>query len=52
MKGKTTDRKKVQADKVKYYQSLGWDPRGIPTTETLKRVGVSELESTFKRMRR
>ena len=51
-KGQTTDRKKVRADKIKYWKSLEWDARGIPTTETLKRLGIPELESTFSRMRK
>jgi aldehyde:ferredoxin oxidoreductase len=51
-KGQTTDRKKVRADKIKYWKSLGWDARGIPTTETLKRLGIPELESTFSGMRK
>jgi len=52
LKGKTTDRKQVRADKVKYWKSLGWDARGIPTQETLKRIGVSELDAVFKGMRK
>jgi aldehyde:ferredoxin oxidoreductase len=52
MKGKTTDKKRVKADKVTYWKSLGWDARGIPTTETLKKVGIPTLESVFRGMRK
>lgn len=27
-----------------YYQARGWSPEGLPTTETLKRTGVNELQ--------
>ena len=51
LKGQTTDRTKVMADKTKYYKSLGWDKRGIPTPETLQRLGLSNLESVYNSMR-
>ena len=52
MKGKTTDKKKVKEGKVTYWKSIGFDARGIPTSETLKRVGIPELDSVFKSMRK
>jgi aldehyde:ferredoxin oxidoreductase len=50
MKGKTTDRARVQEDKKKYYESLGWDERGIPTPETLNRLGIEKLDRVFRNM--
>ena len=51
-KGKTVDREKVREAKAKYYATLGWDERGIPSSETLKRLGVTELEKVFRPMRK
>jgi len=51
-KGRTTDRARMQEDKKKYYATLGWDARGIPTSETLKRLGIENLEKTLASMRK
>jgi aldehyde:ferredoxin oxidoreductase len=50
-RGKTTDRMRVREDKKKYYASLGWDERGIPTPETLKRLGIENLDSALRNIR-
>jgi aldehyde:ferredoxin oxidoreductase len=52
MKGKTTNKKTVKADKITYWKSLGWDARGIPTTDTLRQLGIPELESIYKELRK
>jgi aldehyde:ferredoxin oxidoreductase len=51
-KGRTTDRTKVAQEKKSYYASLGWDERGIPTKETLKRLRLMELEQIASTLRR
>jgi aldehyde:ferredoxin oxidoreductase len=51
-KGKVVDRNEVISRKKKYYESLGWDERGIPTVETLKQLNLMELNdilSTIKK---
>ena len=50
-KGKTTDKKKVDEKLQTYFQTLGWDKMGIPTKETLKKLGLSDCESTMKKLR-
>jgi aldehyde:ferredoxin oxidoreductase len=50
-KGKTTDKKIVDEKLQKYFETLGWDNRGIPTKETLKKLGLSECESAMKKLR-
>jgi aldehyde:ferredoxin oxidoreductase len=50
-KGKTTDHKKVDEKLQAYFNTLGWDARGIPTKETLKKLGLSDCESTMKKLR-
>jgi len=50
--GKTTDKAFVDQRKQDYYAAVGWDARGIPTTETLKRLDLADLEPTVKRLRK
>ena len=50
-KGKTTDRKIVDEKLQKYFETLGWDNRGIPTKETLKKLGLSDCETAMKKLR-
>jgi len=50
-KGRAVDRAKFTAEKTKYYESLGWDRHGIPTPETLKKLGVENLEKVFSKFR-
>jgi aldehyde:ferredoxin oxidoreductase len=50
-KGKTTDKKIVGEKLQKYFETLGWDNRGIPTKETLKKLGLSDCETSMKKLR-
>ena len=50
-KGKTTDRKLVNQKRQAYFETLGWDEKGIPTEETLKRLGLGDLEQAMKKLR-
>jgi len=51
-KGRTTDKKVVEQKKQQYYHTLGWDERGIPTTETLKRLGLEDADEEIKKLRK
>jgi len=51
-KGQTTDRKLVDMRIQAYFDTLGWDERGIPTRETLDRLGLSDVDPLMKRFRR
>jgi len=51
-KGKTTDKDLVERLKKGYYEAVGWDERGVPTTETLEKLGLKELEPMMKKMRK
>lgn len=33
----------LQAGLDKYYQLLGWDSRGVPTQETIEKLGISDI---------
>jgi len=50
-KDKTTDRKVVEEMRLNYYKAMGWDEKGIPTKETLERLGLSEVDEQLKRIR-
>jgi aldehyde:ferredoxin oxidoreductase len=50
-KGKTTDRKLVDEKLLAYNETLGWDERGVPTKETLKRLDLGFLEKSMAKLR-
>ena len=39
-KGKTLNRSKFEEKRLAYYDSVGWNENGVPTTETLKRLNL------------
>jgi aldehyde:ferredoxin oxidoreductase len=49
--GKTTDRAKVESRMQTYFQTLGWDERGIPTRGTLDKLGLSDVEPFMRKLR-
>ena len=51
-KGRTTDMELVERKRAAYFETLSWDERGIPTGETLERIGLSELEHAISRLRK
>lgn len=51
-KGMTTDRKLVEQKRSAYFDTLGWDERGIPTKEGLKKYGLEDLEPAMKKLRK
>jgi len=51
-KGKTTDRNLVQKNKQNYYAVMGWDNRGVPTEETLRKLNLADLEGDMKKLRK
>jgi aldehyde:ferredoxin oxidoreductase len=50
-KGKITDKQKVDDKLQTYFATLGWDNKGIPTKETLKKLGLSDCETAMKKLR-
>ena len=51
-KGMKADRETVERMKREYFKAMGWDERGIPTRETLQRLGLSYLDPYLQDMRR
>ena len=50
-KGRTTDRKLVERRRLDYFETLGWDDRGIPTKESLNKLDLDFLEKSMKKLR-
>jgi aldehyde:ferredoxin oxidoreductase len=51
-KGKTTNKETVNQKRRAYFETLGWDERGIPKKETLEKLGLSDLESAMRKLRK
>jgi len=50
-KGKVTDRALVDTKLQSYFETVGWDNRGIPTKETLKKLDLADLEKSMAKLR-
>ena len=50
-KGMVTDRERVDIRTQAYFETLGWDERGIPKKETLDRLGLSDVDPLMERFR-
>ena len=48
--GKTTDKKLVDRKLQAYFDTLGWDERGIPKKETLEKLDLSFLEKSIQKI--
>ena len=42
------NRKAFQKMHAEYYRAMGWDDNGIPTTETLEKLGLSRLMKSME----
>jgi aldehyde:ferredoxin oxidoreductase len=50
-KGKTADKGKVEEDRKRYYEVAGWDENGIPKTETLRKLGLQDVDRALEKLR-
>jgi aldehyde:ferredoxin oxidoreductase len=48
-KGKAPKPEDVEKMNKEYYKTVGWDERGIPTSETLKKLGLSNVDAVLKK---
>jgi aldehyde:ferredoxin oxidoreductase len=51
-KGSKTDRALVKQKRKTYFETLGWDEKGVPTKETLKRLGLSDVDPLMRKLRK
>ena len=50
-KGKTTSMERVIMRRNAYFETLGWDERGVPMKEALDTLGLKNLESQMAKLR-
>jgi aldehyde:ferredoxin oxidoreductase len=50
-KGKTVKKSEVEEEKRRYYKAVGWDKNGIPKTETLKALGLEDVDKCLEKLR-
>ncbi|MCD6089357.1 aldehyde ferredoxin oxidoreductase, partial [Candidatus Bathyarchaeota archaeon] len=51
-KGKAAEKTVVERKKKEYYKAMGWDERGIPKEEELKRLGLEDVEEEVRKLRK
>jgi len=49
--GKRVDRTKFEKLKRRYYEAVGWDEHGIPTSEELQRLGLEKADRLLDKIR-
>ncbi|RLI14228.1 aldehyde ferredoxin oxidoreductase, partial [Candidatus Bathyarchaeota archaeon] len=49
-KGKTVDKAKFEKDKKRYYEAVGWDENGVPRSETLKKLGLDDVDKVLEKI--
>jgi aldehyde:ferredoxin oxidoreductase len=47
-KGKTVDREKFEEERLEYFNAAGWDENGVPKPETLKKLGLGDVETKLR----
>jgi len=50
-KGRIVKKKSFEESKQEYYKAVGWDKQGLPKPETLKKLGLRDVEAKLKRAR-
>ena len=51
-KGQTTNKEEVNRRRKEYYEAIGWDERGIPRSEVLKKLGLEDVDRVLSRLRK
>jgi aldehyde:ferredoxin oxidoreductase len=50
-KGRTVQKADVQKAKRRYYEVVGWDQHGIPTSESLHHLGLEKVDVALEKLR-
>jgi aldehyde:ferredoxin oxidoreductase len=50
--GKTAHRENVEKAKKEYYKEAGWDEKGIPRSEGLRKLGLQDVDKKLRKLRR
>jgi aldehyde:ferredoxin oxidoreductase len=48
-KGKTVKRKAFEEEKNEYYEAVGWGKNGLPKPETLRKLGLQDVEVKLRK---
>ncbi|MEM3403312.1 MAG: aldehyde ferredoxin oxidoreductase C-terminal domain-containing protein [Nitrososphaeria archaeon] len=48
-KGKTANKNEFEKMKNEYYKELGWDGEGVPTSKSLKELGLEDVDKVLKK---
>ncbi len=51
-KGSAPKREDVMAERAKFYSEMGWDERGIPTTDELTKLGLNDVDKAISHLRK
>jgi len=51
-KGSAPSREECLRMRSEFYKVMGWDERGIPTSEELKRLGLEEVDKVLEKIRK
>ncbi|MFB0522647.1 MAG: aldehyde ferredoxin oxidoreductase C-terminal domain-containing protein, partial [Candidatus Bathyarchaeia archaeon] len=51
-KGSAPNREEIMEERKKYYAEMGWDERGIPTTEELAKLGLQDVDKAMEQLRK
>ncbi|MBS7610352.1 aldehyde ferredoxin oxidoreductase C-terminal domain-containing protein, partial [Candidatus Bathyarchaeota archaeon] len=49
--GKTTDRKAFEEMRQNFYKAIGWDERGIPRSDVLRKLGLEDVDRALEKVR-
>jgi aldehyde:ferredoxin oxidoreductase len=50
-KGKAVYKPRFGRDKKRYYEAVGWDENGVPESETLRKLGLEDLDNALEKLR-
>jgi len=50
-KGKTVEKAKVEENKRKYYEAVGWSEKGIPKSEILRKLELGDVDKALEKLR-
>ena len=47
-KGKTANREDVKKMKTEYYRAAGWNEKGVPRSDVLKKLGLQQIDRILR----
>jgi aldehyde:ferredoxin oxidoreductase len=50
-KGKVVNKARIEEDRKKYYDAVGWDRNGIPGSEILRKLGLQDVGRALEKLR-